>query len=473
LRIVEILLMNAPDSMYAPDKKGYTALHYAEMSLNPNKSLVWEALNTSPVIWKSAFLQSQFAGNGSTEANKSLYNLICARDWESSFVRCKTHPVEAKLWFKDETDGYGRLPIHKCILQKPTLKVVKAICKAYTDGVYMREKNDMTPLSLSIETRVSEDIIEYLIREFPECSDISDSLGRVPLCLAIIYDISLKCIGMLIQASPQSVHSEDIEGNSALWYAEQGNHPERKRLMEMLLEDYEDWDQSLQEQVEESLSEKDNIVNFYSSGWNISPAERSKVNHGISKSLSKSYLQISDHSCTLTTKSNSIGDKEVSGRRLAKLKAIRQKPKVDVAPKVTKIVRRGRPQKPLTPIHTSIPEENEDEFETPLKGTYDHISSEQSLHNEHNDMNSILVSEEQSPHTENIDETSIEVSELTTPIDSEIRKSDFEKAIAEVSTNANNEKLRQAQATFLMSDWRVASAILDGELTGNNYRAEN
>ena len=439
LASIELLLMNAPDSMYVRDKRGYTASMYSQKSMFPHRVAVLEALGQNPLFWRGKCQERTYNQNGEIAANRSLYDLVSSSDWESACMRAKSFPVEAKLWIKDG-DSYGKLPLHKCIEQNPPLKVVKALCSAFPAGILEKGKQDMLPIHIAIENKASDEVVEYLLRQNPEAAMAVDSSGRLPIVIGSITGMSESTLTSLLFAYPESVLLPDPEGKTPISYIEASNHWNKEDLLEILTRSD---DELKAMQVTQSITPKisdnvmfDSMVVSFTSGWNIAsvPVPDNDKSDTVEQMGKENEQTVVSHVETMNFMNVDDFDfdrspPQVSGKRLAKLKAIRstagnETEIKELKPKPIQLARRSR-QPPRSPqIRQPIPEESE------------------FTHREIGQVKKTI---------ESFDEASIDASELTESVTNE--------AYTEKTDVINT------AAQFLMSDWKSAEVILNGKPT--------
>ena len=171
------------------------------------------------------------------------------------------------------TNFYGRTPLHMGALFKCPEASMRLICKQYPKAAQIKDKEGCTPLHLACESGASAAVIKMLLEVFPlavfaksqydmtpihfacsrhrdpaviqtllvdgnlETCRISDTLGRLPLHVALMGFAPYEVIELLVASAPDSVVAKTHKGELPLDIARRkGTCPMVMELLELVVD---------------------------------------------------------------------------------------------------------------------------------------------------------------------------------------------------------------------------------------------
>lgn len=113
------------------------------------------------------------------------------------------------------------LPIHQaCAAENVPLDFIMTLLRAFPEAIKKTESAfRRIPLHIALKSRVSEEVIRFLIQSYPDGVRRKDLLGRVPLHYAISNSLPLNIVRYLIDACPELITATDIKGWTPLHVA--------------------------------------------------------------------------------------------------------------------------------------------------------------------------------------------------------------------------------------------------------------
>ena len=79
----------------------------------------------------------------------------------------------------------SRLPIHEVCRHKPPLELIRILVSAHPISLLMKDDhNGSTALHFACRFGASEEVIEYLLRKYPDAANVEDKYECVPVTLA-------------------------------------------------------------------------------------------------------------------------------------------------------------------------------------------------------------------------------------------------------------------------------------------------
>lgn len=172
----------------------------------------------------------------------TLYQAISSSHWNEALETLKSSPQEARTWVvrykEDDTKGimWRFLPIHSACARQPPHSVIASLIRAYSKGAESCDDQGMYPLHYASGNQASAEVIRLLIEAFPDAANICDPNGMLPIHYMAQWGPSeVKAIDALLLANQQT-NIKDDEGNTALYYAEEGDCPYRQEMIAALKE---------------------------------------------------------------------------------------------------------------------------------------------------------------------------------------------------------------------------------------------
>lgn len=178
-----------------------------------------------------------------------LYRAITDQDWDTAVRVCKEDPDQAATWVvrhyePDEDDDaedeeleimWRFLPLHSACARQPPASVVTALLRAYPDGAKCQDDQGMYALHYACGNQASRDIVRLLLVSFPEAAQMVDPRGMLPIhYLACWGPSSIAVVDMLLVANRNVAQMRDMDGNSPMDLAREGEYPERDAVMAAL-----------------------------------------------------------------------------------------------------------------------------------------------------------------------------------------------------------------------------------------------
>ena len=237
-RGVVMTLLNAnPSSINARDKKGRTPLNLVENSNSQNKDVVIEAMQAFRIEMENERLPPVGTGLraispamvapkvGEREVDYEnrtiLFRLILKKDWEGVAGRLGTFPDEASTWIvtKGYTGDLRFLPLHKACVLNPPPQIIEALIKAFPDGVARADQDGWLPLHCACFYNAPAASIDELIRADTKATTKKDDDGRLPLHYACLKGAPESVVGALLQANVKGALVKDNDGRMPLHHA--------------------------------------------------------------------------------------------------------------------------------------------------------------------------------------------------------------------------------------------------------------
>eukprot|EP00815_Leptocylindrus_aporus_P010808 CAMPEP_0116051454 /NCGR_PEP_ID=MMETSP0322-20121206/990_1 /TAXON_ID=163516 /ORGANISM="Leptocylindrus danicus var. apora, Strain B651" /LENGTH=1174 /DNA_ID=CAMNT_0003534207 /DNA_START=109 /DNA_END=3631 /DNA_ORIENTATION=- len=190
-------------------------------------------------IWISNTTSSLSMDNDEGEERTILCSLVTSAKWEEAIARCQSHPEEAGMWWcKRDRSGHALwqlLPIHKACELAPTPEIVNALVRAYPECVSLPDQSGRLPVHLACCRGASPSVISILLEHGGEASlTVKDSSGRLPLHVACVHGAAERVVNMLINAYSEGVEMEDNNGRTPIKIVQQSTHRHKRQLMYLL-----------------------------------------------------------------------------------------------------------------------------------------------------------------------------------------------------------------------------------------------
>jgi len=146
-----------------------------------------------------------------------ISNAIENENWDTASFMLKT--PEATLvtdsWFQKKNAFTGNiLLIHlACSMERIDKGFLQQLLRKNPDSIQKKETGyGRLPLHVAIRAKAPDDIILYLLNEFPKGASVQDAMGRVAMHYACSNKSSQLIIHSLIQACPSSLYANDSAG---------------------------------------------------------------------------------------------------------------------------------------------------------------------------------------------------------------------------------------------------------------------
>lgn len=117
-----------------------------------------------------------------------LFKSISDSNWTSAIERLRTNPVEAEIWTIRKTIhgeiSWLRLPLHEACIRAAPSNLVEALIKVYPNGSMGRDQSGRIPLHHAAIHGASPETISLLLEAFPSSAEENDSFNKTPtMCL--------------------------------------------------------------------------------------------------------------------------------------------------------------------------------------------------------------------------------------------------------------------------------------------------
>lgn len=231
--VVLTLLNAAPLTHMAKDRKGRTPLDLVEASNSQNSEAVSTAIRD--FIKERGFKSVNVSVSSDIPENEvdydnrtALFRLLMKKDWKAATARTKSNPEEAATWIA--TKGYNGslrfLPLHKaCVLQPPE-EVIEALVKAYPDATKSRDQDGWLPIHCACFYGADAVIIKVLLDGYGKSAQLKDDEGRLPLHYACLKGASQDVVDALLGTFSKAAMSKDDEGRLPIHHACSKGAPE-------------------------------------------------------------------------------------------------------------------------------------------------------------------------------------------------------------------------------------------------------
>lgn len=126
--------------------------------------------------------------------------------------------LERSPHYASSRSSEGLLPLHRAVLAKSPVAVIKVLLMFYSDAVYEQVdgkyvdgcKNDLwTALHIAIGSSATAEIVETLLNAWPESARVRSRTGLLPLHVALQKSADAAVVKMLLSAAPETVCAWD------------------------------------------------------------------------------------------------------------------------------------------------------------------------------------------------------------------------------------------------------------------------
>jgi hypothetical protein len=119
--------------------------------------------------------------DGATELYKHIEN----RRWREAAERCRTEPLETKIWVyrmdkRNKKVLWRMLPIHTAILYRAPVYVILDLIEANPEGPMQSDDRKMLPIHMACRVICKEDVLRVLVKHKIETVVAKDAKGRTP-----------------------------------------------------------------------------------------------------------------------------------------------------------------------------------------------------------------------------------------------------------------------------------------------------
>jgi hypothetical protein len=174
-----------------------------------------------------------------------LYESITSSDWDLAVAAAMQRPTEAMTWVvrhyeEDDKDGRNEvmwrfLPIHSACARQPPANVISALLKAYPDGAKCVDDQGMYPLHYACGNQASREVVRQLLMAFPQAAKMKDPRGMLPIHYLTCWGpSSISVVDMVLVANRDVAHVLDVDGNTPMKLAQEGEYPERGAVITAL-----------------------------------------------------------------------------------------------------------------------------------------------------------------------------------------------------------------------------------------------
>ena len=175
-----------------------------------------------------------------------LYRAITDQDWDTAVRVCRQDPDQAATWvvrhYEPDADDdeeleimWRFLPLHSACARQPPVAVVTALLRAYPDGAKCQDDQGMYALHYACGNQASRDVVRLLLVSYPEAAQMVDPRGMLPIhYLACWGPSSIAVVDMLLVANRNVAHVRDIDGNTPLDLAREGDYAEKDSVMQAI-----------------------------------------------------------------------------------------------------------------------------------------------------------------------------------------------------------------------------------------------
>jgi len=163
-----------------------------------------------------------------------LYESISESDWDVAINDVKANPEEAKTWVvRRHRDGvqdgvmWRFLPIHSACARQPPEPLINTLLSVYPHGAKCLDDQGMLPIHYACGNQASIEVIRLLLLANAEGAFTSDPNGMLPIHYVSQWGPSSpSVINVLLFSNRNVANARDIDGNTPLDLAREGEYPE-------------------------------------------------------------------------------------------------------------------------------------------------------------------------------------------------------------------------------------------------------
>ena len=147
----------------------------------------------SKLLYSILFHNKELCAHRQRSASTGIDNrqmittLITMKQWVflAEFMREKPDYTTRYIDVVERGQKMKRLPIHQICRHKPPLDLIKIVVSAYPISLAMKDPhNGSTALHFACRFGASEEVIQYLLRKYPDAANIENKYGCTPVMLA-------------------------------------------------------------------------------------------------------------------------------------------------------------------------------------------------------------------------------------------------------------------------------------------------
>lgn len=157
-----------------------------------------------------------------------LFRLLLKKDWKGAVARAESHPEEAATWIV--TKGFNGnlrfLPLHKACVLAPPGEVIEKLLKTYPEGAKCIDQDGWLPIHCACFYGACSSAISTLLESHPKGSQLKDDEGRLPLHYACLKSASQEVVDILLETFSRGAMSKDDEGRLPIHHACSKGAPE-------------------------------------------------------------------------------------------------------------------------------------------------------------------------------------------------------------------------------------------------------
>jgi Ankyrin repeat len=188
-----------------------------------------------------------------------LYQSITDQDWKLAASICQKDPIQAAVWvvrhYNDDNEENNTasvtspeqepeimwrfLPLHSACARQPPRATIVALLNAYPDAAKCVDDQGMYALHYACGNQADESVIRLLLTVFSKAAAIPDPRGMLPLHYTACWGPSSSAysqgvLDQLIRAYPSALATRDLDGNTPLDLAVDGDYPEKDAIADAL-----------------------------------------------------------------------------------------------------------------------------------------------------------------------------------------------------------------------------------------------
>jgi ankyrin repeat protein len=141
----------------------------------------------------------------------SLHTLLELQNFDQARTLIRQHPECAAI----QEGAYQSTPLIIALMRQPPLDIVESLIKSYPQALHIKNDIGMVPLRVAIRNKASTDVILKLIDTNPDAVTSFGISGKTCLHLACMHHADIKVFHRLLSIWPEA----------AAWKDRQGWHP--------------------------------------------------------------------------------------------------------------------------------------------------------------------------------------------------------------------------------------------------------
>ena len=110
----------------------------------------------------------------------------------------------------------GNLPLHAACSFQPTTEVIEMLIRSYPEGPRVANNIGNLPLHQAAMWQASVEVLDILLEAFPEGSAVRNQYGSLPLHMASSNQAKMETIRRLMEVYPEAVHLQNDDGMTPL-----------------------------------------------------------------------------------------------------------------------------------------------------------------------------------------------------------------------------------------------------------------